>query len=769
MKFISKARTLVELKKYISNAVIPDMTILTYDEFVEFESTKKLLSKISHLSFPVIVRSSSFNEDNVSTSSAGVFTSVLDVTEEYLTDSVSKVFNSYGTPSLTDELFIQPMLNNVTRSGVAFSHDPNTLAPYRVINWAEGEDTSAVTGGLNAKAWQQAALFKTTREHKNQIVIDLIEELLDIFDNTPLDIEFAITNEGDHEKLWLLQVRPLILSEEPVSIHFQKQVLDIISDKIKKNLKPHPFLLGKTTVYGVMPDWNPAEIIGIRPKPLALSLYREMITDSIWAYQRNNYGYRNLRSFPLMTDFFGLPYIDVRVSFNSFIPSDLDDNLANKLVDYYISQLISQPEFHDKVEFEIIFSCFSFDLEDKANKLLRHGFTEAEIQTILESLKKLTNNILDFNNGPWTSDLSRLDILIDRRNRLLESTNDDLEIIYWLNEDGKRYGTLPFAGLARAGFIAVQLLQSLVSIGILTQQNHEEFMESLSTISKDLSRDFSSLKKTDFIAKYGHLRPGTYDILSPRYDEAADLYFDWNKKNKEHQNSKPFMLSLKQMNALDKLLVTNGIKSSSVQILTFIQTAIEKREYAKFLFTKNVSDILSRIEKFGSNFGFSKNDLAHTKITDYKDMYYGAYDPKAILGNSISNGISSYKISNTLTLPPLIVSEEDVWSFEWPESFPNFITQKSVTASIVSVDDKEKLIGSIVLIPSADPGFDWVFSHQISGLITAYGGSNSHMAIRAGEIGLPAVIGTGELLYKKLKDAMTVSLDCAEKQIRILA
>ena len=31
-----------------------------------------------------------------------------------------------------------------------------------------------------------------------------------------------------------------------------------------------------------MPDWNPAEIIGIKPKPLALSLYRELITDHIW-------------------------------------------------------------------------------------------------------------------------------------------------------------------------------------------------------------------------------------------------------------------------------------------------------------------------------------------------------------------------------------------------------------------------------------------------------------------------------------------------------
>ena len=30
-----------------------------------------------------------------------------------------------------------------------------------------------------------------------------------------------------------------------------------------------------------MPDWNPAEIIGIKPKPLALSLYQELITNEI--------------------------------------------------------------------------------------------------------------------------------------------------------------------------------------------------------------------------------------------------------------------------------------------------------------------------------------------------------------------------------------------------------------------------------------------------------------------------------------------------------
>ena len=93
-------------------------------------------------------------------------------------------------------------------------------------------------------------------------------------------------------------------------------------------------LLGDRTLYGVMPDWNPLKL-SVYGHILSLSLYKELITDSIWAYQRHNYGYRNLRSFPLMSAY-GLPYIDVRVSFNSFIPSKLDENIAGKLVNYYL-------------------------------------------------------------------------------------------------------------------------------------------------------------------------------------------------------------------------------------------------------------------------------------------------------------------------------------------------------------------------------------------------------------------------------------------------
>ena len=247
------------------------------------------------------------------------------------------------------------MLDNAKFVGVAFSHDPNTGSPDRIINWSNGPDTQAVTSGLAGNVWQIAAgATIDIRGEALEPVVKVIEELLSIFEGVPIDCEFAITDERNDPILWVLQVRPLTLSASPKSSEKHLEQLTRIKEKTKIGMERKPFIAGKRTVYGIMPDWNPAEIIGIRPKPLAMSLYQELITDSIWAYQRHNYGYRNLRSFPLMLDFSGVPYIDVRVSFNSFIPSDLNDKIAGKLVDYYIDKLVSQPALHDKVEFEIV-------------------------------------------------------------------------------------------------------------------------------------------------------------------------------------------------------------------------------------------------------------------------------------------------------------------------------------------------------------------------------------------------------------------------------
>ena len=56
----------------------------------------------------------------------------------------------------------------------------------------------------------------------------------------------------------------------------------------------------------------------------------------------------------------------------------------------------------------------------------------------------------------------------------------------------------------------------------------------------------------------------------------------------------------------------------------------------------------------------------------------------------------------------------------------------------------------VICIENADPGFDYLFNKKIHGLITKYGGLNSHMAIRCAELNLPALIGVGEKNYNEI-------------------
>ena len=770
--FSTKAGILTALNGVLKSANIAPLIVFTV---ADWEADKKacLNGIVETLGAgPWIVRSSCAQEDNEKTSNAGMFLSIPNVGFEQLPRSVERVIAAYGEVNQTDEVLIQPMLSNVVRSGVAFSHDPNTCAPYRVVNWSEGNDAAVVTSGAGGKVWQQAANSPTPPPSILLPILMLLHELLQLFENAPLDCEFAVTECVDsdeaEELLWLLQARPLILPKPPESGVDQAVRLQNIESKLERGMQPHPFLMGSTTVYGVMPDWNPAEIIGVRPKPLSLSLYRELVTDSIWAYQRHNYGYRNLRSFPLMPHFFGLPYIDVRLSFNSFIPADLEEDLAGRLVDYYINRLLSEPTLHDKVEFEIVFSCFTFDLPQRLSQLETEGFSKDDCETLTHSLRKLTNRLVHRNDGLWRGDAARLQTLANRRQALGDSNVDPLARIYWLLEDAKRYGTLPFAGLARAGFVAVQLLKSLVTMGIFSISDYEDFIGSISTITRQLTRDRAILDESSFLSKYGHLRPGTYEIESPRYDESPEIYFDWNQQPEMPQPVKPFSLTQTQTREISKLLECHGIETDPLGLLDFMRAGIELREMAKFNFTRNLSDALVLIGKVGEQYNIGREELAYVDISAFKELHIAAGDPTSILSSSIEQGKARYKETLKTALPRLISKPNDVWAFEWPEASPSFISMKQVTAPVATSDLHKRLDGMIVCIPNADPGFDWLLAYPLAGLITAWGGPNSHMAIRAGELGLPAVIGAGEVLYLRLSKATRLHIDCPGRRVKVL-
>jgi adenylylsulfate kinase-like enzyme/phosphohistidine swiveling domain-containing protein len=720
----------------------------------------------------VIVRSSARSEDGAVRSQAGKYDSVLGVTgSAAVARAVEQVVASFGSERRDDDqIFLQPMLEHVAMAGVAFSRSPSG-GPYFIINYDDHSGrTDLVTGGASdgLKTFYCLKSRPDACPASLAPVIALVSELETLLACDAIDVEFAIGEDGQPH---LLQVRPLAVDRPGPAMEAKVDAaLAEIARKVELLSRPHPYLHGNRAIFGVMPDWNPAEMIGLRPWPLSLSLYRELITDAIWAYQRDNYGYKNLRSFPLLVSFHGLPYIDVRVDFNSFIPRDVSDDLAGRLVNYYIDRLLTEPHLHDKVEFEIIFSCYTLDLPKRMTRLTENGFSQEDLAELSSALRRLTNRIMYGETALWRRDREKIDLLAQRMPIIWEAGIDKISRIYWLLEDCKRYGTLPFAGLARAGFIAVQMLQSLVEVGVLTQEEKATFMASVDAIGSHIGRDFAELSKAEFLERYGHLRPGTYDILSPRYDEAPALYFDWSGARRTAAPPPRFALSIEQLRQIEKLLKEHELDIDAMSLLEFIKAGIEGREHAKFVFTRSLSDALRLVRQLGEDHGLSAEDCAFLDCEAIRKLYSESGSVREVLRESVARGREHHALTRHLVLPPVIVSPEEAFAFHLPPSRPNFVTHKSVIAPVASVDEPpESFAGRILFVPSADPGFDWIFSRGISGFITQFGGANSHMAIRAGELGIPAVIGAGEDLYRRWRMARKLCLDCSNQKVLIIA
>jgi glutamine kinase len=771
--FKTKAETLDALASLVRTArVLPQVRFSVGDWRSHAQSVIAAIAATPWGSSRVIVRSSVQSEDQANRSQAGKYDSVLGVVGgTAIAQAIDEVIDSFGEERIDeDQVFVQPMLDRVSMAGVVFSRTTDG-SPYFTVNYDDRSGlTDRVTGG-NGDDLNTFVCLKSRADAcppSLAPVLAMVSEIESLLACDAIDVEFAVGEDG---QLYLLQVRPLVTARARTATDAEiATAVQDIACKVELLSRPRPYLHGERAIFGVMPDWNPAEMIGLRPYPLSLSLYCELITDAIWAYQRDNYGYKNLRSFPLLVSFHGLPYIDVRVDFNSFIPADVSDDLAERLVNYYIDRLLSEPHLHDKVEFEIIYSCYTLDLPERMARLSENGFSAADLDELSGALRRLTNRIVHGETALWRRDRAKIDVLAHRRPIICEAKIDKISRIYWLLEDCKRYGTLPFAGLARAGFIAVQMLQSLVEVGVLTAEDKAVFMASTDTIASRIGRDFAQLPKTDFLARYGHLRPGTYDILSPRYDEAPDLYFDWSSPRSVASPPARFVLSVEQLRRIERLLKEHDLEIDALSMLEFIKAGIEGREHAKFVFTRSLSDAQSLIRQLGYDHGLSAEDCAFLHYDVFRTLYKESGPVAEVLRASVAQGREHHALTRNLVLPPVITSPDEVFAFHLPASRPNFITQKSVTARVVSVDDPpESFAGRILLVPSADPGFDWIFTRHIGGFITQFGGVNSHMAIRAGELGIPAVIGAGEALFRQWQSAHKLCLDCFNQKVLVIS
>ena len=223
---------------------------------------------------------------------------------------------------------------------------------------------------------------------------------------------------------------------------------------------------------------------------------------------------------------------------------------------------------------------------------------------------------------------------------------------------------------------------------------------------------------------------------------------------------------------IEKIVEEYGLIFDEIDFFTFIKNTIQIREKVKFEFTKSLSDVIELIADAGEELGFSRKQLANLSLSDI--LKYETMSKKKLIDHWKKKSISNNQRTQNNTfiqLPPILFSSHDFNIIQHYIAKPNFITNAELTSNTVlldSLENLEKIQSKIVIIQNADPGYDWIFTKKPAGLITKYGGVASHMAIRCAELGLPAAIGCGDILFDKLKISEKIHLDCKNENILIL-
>lgn len=781
----TKANTLKSFGSILKLSKIEPMFIFNVEEFVKLKP--KILEEIQ-AKFPattLIIRSSSSQEDTYVRSCAGQYVSVKNVhsgSAEDLEMAIVRVIESYhveGQDGLNHQVLVQRQTIDVKMSGVIFTKNIRTNTPYYVLEFDDiSGKTDTITGGLHSNSitfYKYINIEDYPAEWRKLILA--IKEVESHLPGMILDIEFGMDHK---DNIYIYQIRPLA-----ANVRCDDSVDSIVKGLIQKNLKKfqeEKEAINQSTLFlSDMAFWNPSEIIGDNPKNLDYSLYEEIITHTAWNEGLIPLGYTQV-PFSLMTRYGNKPYINLDYAFYALMPALLSPEIKRKLCEFYKCKLKRDTTSHDKIEFEIVISAFDPHTPEKLRELRENGFTDAETKEILNCVLNLTRESIlryrDFLNEDLQS-LKRLsghyhDALEEMENK--PSVFQGIKLFLGLISQVKTLGTPQFSRMARLAFISKAICRGMMNQEILTEKEYGDFFEKVPTVASELSRDalrFNSgeISKEDFLGKYGHLRAGTYDITSPRYDQMDFLELGSRMRVPVSENAAPCDYSQLAKNQkllayLDQSLLGDINRKD---VFLFLQDSIQQREFFKYEFTKSLSLALEVLGYVGNQLKFSRGDLAFLDIASIQAFQFckGERELTAFWEDVIERRKGNYESSSLLVLPPILQRKEDFFVIRSINERPNFISNLSIEGQVVNLDiaPDEDITHKIVLIRRADPGYDWIFLKNISGLVTQYGGVASHMAIRCAEFGLPAAIGCGEELFKKICAWKFVKLDCSKKKI----
>ena len=740
LNYKNKAKNL-EFVKNNSNIKIPYFKEIIFDDFENIEETLGKFSK------QIIIRSNSSKEDTDETSSAGKFLSIGPIDKNDISlikKSWNEVLQSYEKDDNNTVIF-QDYVDGAKSVSVLTSYKVGTDSPYRTFSTYYGSQTDAVTSGRYNKIknfFIHRSLDNLPEKFKEHYKFFKIQNQLEsLFGNKQLDIE--IVTDQKEEPL-LLQVRPLmgkVIKKEPIMV--ERSVIDENVKRYKELIPTTDDRFGTNQIYSNMSDMNPAEMIGKKPDNIAFSLYRFMFTDTTWNKQRGEFGYRIYSGGKLMELFNNVAYINVNHSLNSFLTRNIKNETCEKIINYQLNKLETYPHLHDSIEFDISRSSYTFETDEKFGEEYKNIIDRKEIiqwHHDLIEIDSFNSSTLHKNN----------EIILDAFSKLDDSFQYlDKENIKFVRDNM----ALPFTHHSRLGFVYFAQLNNFLKNGVINEEEKQNLLLSVNSISTKMKQDAYRVKTgdislNDFLSIYGHVRAGNYNLSSSNLKSNISFAESLINTSNEPIPSEPLKIDI--FKKIDDYFNLNKISYTSENWVEMFQLAVSTRENSKFYYTKGIDGILNEVEEKD----ISDRELFQLLDFEYNDM------------NTFNQ-----KIEDTL-MPDVITSSDDFYAYEEMNKDGNYIGQGTVTGEILFLDsienNRNNLDNKIIVIPAADPGWDWIFNYKIKSLITEFGGPNSHMAIRCAEHNIPAILGIGEKNFSAILNSKNLVVDFSNENFTIL-
>ena len=758
----TKTQTLVRLAPLVRASSVPESLCIGFGPWCGMRTQVLAQIQLRFGQRGLAVRSSRCDEDQPTQSYAGRYRTELDVPAHdvgELSAAIDAVFRSYGACVANDEVLLQPMVKNARACFVAATHTLDGGAPYYVLDFASGTDTDIVTGGTEATTTFYLARDARHRnlDNDSRRVLRALRELEGLHNGEALEAEFVLAGRA----VILLQVRPIVNRPPAQDNRSAVRQRHALARRLARHDRVQTGVYGRSTLYGLMPDWNPAELLGAHPRPLALSVFRCLITRANWRRARAALGYRALATGDLLWPLAGRPFVDIRLSFNSFLPEGIAPAVGARLVDAWLARLQAAPMLHDKVEFEIASTCVDFDFA--AQHRTRYGdlLGSDELLEYRQQLLEPTRRCLDHARlAQAQQTLRRL-----HRELLTESQRqpDHSGLRRYLRR-ASQFAKL-FAQIARQAFVAETLLRSAQRCGVLSAERMHALRCSIDGVAGEFMRAWSHADTprahTELRVRFGHLRPGTFEITVPCYAALAESFLAQSPPRVAAPD-RAFALAVSERGALKGLLERSGLGIDAGALIAFYLAAVQAREYGKFVLSQSVSLLLESIGSWGAHQDLDRETLTWLDIDRIVAGIDESVDAYPLMA---ATARQRYESERGVRLPVLLAARDDLSIVRYAPGAPTYHGGGVVEARLVFVNRHTRPAAvpmhCIIAIESADPGFDWVFARAPVALLTAYGGPNSHMAIRCTELHCPAVLGYGaEGLRRVLRSArLTIDFD----------